>query len=144
MRYKTYKIKPLSLNRYDELIEFWKANKGTYVGDDDKYERLKSYLKRNPKLSFMVLDKNKIIGTIKSGHDGRRGYLHHLAVDDKYRKQGIARELVKLCLEKMSKSGIHEFRAFVFDDNAEAASFWKRYGFKEQKYNYRTFEKNYS
>lgn len=95
-------------------------------------------------LNFIVLDNNKIIGTIKSSHDGRGRYLHHLAVDGKYRNQGIAKELINLCLERLSKIGLKEFRVFVLDSNTEAIKFWKHCSFAEQVNNYRTFERKIS
>ena len=95
----SYKIVEMQLDRYSELIDFWKSCEGIYVSDDDEYENLEIYLKRNRKSNFIVLNENEIIATIKCSHDGRRGYIHHLAVKKEFRKQGIARELVNKCIE---------------------------------------------
>ena len=130
------------LNRYKELIEFWRSCEGLWVSDDDSYENLKIYFKRNPKSNFIVLHENKIIGTVKCSHDGRRGYIHHLGVKEEFRKQGIARELVEKCIECLRAQGINKFRVFVLDSNREALEFWEHMGFEEQIYDYRTFQKN--
>jgi N-acetylglutamate synthase len=135
-----YTIIEMNLIRYKELIKFWKSNKGIFVNDDDNFDRLKMFLIRNPQLNFMVIHDNQIIGTIKSSHDGRRGYLHHLAVKKEFRKMGIANELVRICLERLRKIGIKKFRVFVLDTNKKALQFWKHIGFSVQKYNYRTLE----
>ena len=132
----------MKLGRYKELIKFWKSIEGMCVNDDDKYSRLKLFLKRNPKLNFMVLYNNEIIGTIKSSHDGRRGYLHHLAVKKEYRKTGIAKILIQMCLRKLRMVGISKFRVFVLDSNKKAIQFWKHMGFSLQVYDYRTLEIN--
>jgi hypothetical protein len=68
-----HKIVEMKLDRYQELIDFWKNTEGLWTSDDDSYENLQIYFKRNPKLSFIVLHENSIIGTIKCGYDGRRG-----------------------------------------------------------------------
>jgi N-acetylglutamate synthase len=74
-----YKIKPVTLKRYAELIAFWNSIEGIHVSDDDKYDRLELFLKRNPGLNFIVLDNDKIIGTIKSSHDGSEiGAYYHI------------------------------------------------------------------
>jgi N-acetylglutamate synthase len=137
-----YKIVEMNLIRYKKLMDFWQSNEGIFVDDDDDYDRLKMFLKRNPKLNFMALHDDQIIATIKSSHDGRRGYLHHLAVKKEYRNKGLAKELVNICLERLRKIGIKKFRTFVLDSNKKAIQFWKRVGFSVQSYNYRTLEIN--
>ena len=39
------------------------------------------------------------------GSDGRRGYIYHTAVHPNYRKQGIAKKLVKKSLEALEEIG---------------------------------------
>jgi N-acetylglutamate synthase len=138
-----YKIELMTLNRYDELIAFWKSISGIWVSEDDSYENLKTYFKRNPDTNFIAVHEDKIIGTIKCSHDGRRGYLHHLAVEEEYRNQGIAKTLVEKCIGILRKEGIKQFRLFVLDSNKQAMDFWKRLGFTEDAYDYRTFRKSY-
>jgi ribosomal protein S18 acetylase RimI-like enzyme len=137
-----HKIVQMKLDRHKELIDFWESIAGIWVSDDDSPENLKLFFKRNPKLNYMVLHKNKIIGTVKCSHDGRRGYLHHLAVKKEYRKQGIAAGLVNKCINELQKQGIKKFRVFVLDSNPDAIEFWKHMGFEEQVYDYRTLQKN--
>ena len=86
-----YKIIEMKLNRFNELIEFWHSIEGLYISDDNNYGNLEIYLKRNPKLNFITLYENRIIAAIKCSHDGRRGYLHHLAVKKEFREKGIAK-----------------------------------------------------
>ena len=139
-----YKIVEMKLNRYDELIVFWKNIEGLWISDDDSYENLKIFLKRNSGLNFVALYQNNIIGTIKCSHDGRRGYLHHLAVKKEFGKEGIAKALINKCLENLEKNGItrDRVRIFVLDTNKAALVFWKHNGFTEQTYDYRTFQMN--
>jgi len=139
-----YKIELMTLNRYDELIAFWKSIDGVWVSDDDNYENLKVYFKRNPDTNFIAVHEGKIIGTVKCSHDGRRGYLHHMAVKEEFRKLGIAKVMVEKCINILRKEGIKQFRLFVLDSNKEAQAFWKRLGFEEDAYDYRTFRKSFS
>jgi ribosomal protein S18 acetylase RimI-like enzyme len=135
-----YKIIEMKLDRYSELIDFWKSCEGLYTSDDDNYENLRTYLKRNRKLNFIVLHENRIIATIKCGHDGRRDYIHHLAVKEEFRNKGIAKGLVNKCIENLKNQGIKQYRVFVLDSNQEAMKFWKHIGFEDQIYDYRTFQ----
>ena len=137
-----YKIIEMKLDRYPELIDFWKNTEGLWISDDDSCENLKIFLKRNPRLNFIALSENKIVGTLKCSQDGRRGFLHHLAVKKEFRKEGIANELISKCLKNLQKAGItkDKVRVFVLDTNKNALAFWKHNGFEEQTYDYRTFE----
>ena len=137
-----YKIIEMKLDRYQELIDFWKNTEGLWASDDDSYANLKIFLKRNPGLNFIAISENRIVGTLKCSHDGRRGFLHHLAVKKEFRKEGIAKALINKCLEKLQQAGItrDKVRVFVLDTNKPALGFWKHRGFVEQVYDYRTFE----
>jgi len=66
------------------------------------------------------------------GHDGRRGYIHHLAVSKPYRCQGVGRALAGQCLSALRAAGIHKCHLFVFDDNQEAIAFWKKMGWTQR------------
>jgi N-acetylglutamate synthase len=138
-----YQIELMTLKKYDELIAFWKSISGVWVSDDDSYENLETYFKRNPGTNFIAVHDDEIIGTVKCSHDGRRGYLHHVAVKEEYRNLGIAKAMVEKCIGILRKEGIKQFRLFVLDSNKEAQEFWKRMGFTEDAYDYRTFRKSY-
>ncbi len=62
------------------------------------------------------------------GHDGRRGYLHHLAVAPDFRLQGLARELIDRCLAELASMGIQKCHAWVYSENRAGLEFWKRTG----------------
>jgi ribosomal protein S18 acetylase RimI-like enzyme len=74
----------------------------------------------------------EIIGTILCGHDGRRGYIHHLAVDQRYRRQSIGRKLVSRALEVLRAQGIRKCHLFVFTENINAMEFWRTLGFTDR------------
>jgi ribosomal protein S18 acetylase RimI-like enzyme len=136
-----YKIRKITPNRYDDIINFWKRIEGLDLNEeDDSYENFKIYLKRNPKLNYMVIENGKIIATVKCGQDGRRGYLHKLAVDKNYRNRGIAKELIKIVLAELKRQGIKKCNVFVMDYNKFGLDFWKKINFKELVYDYRTLQ----
>lgn len=96
-----YKIREITMDDYENVIFFWKNSEGLSIDDADSFENFEVYLKRNPDLCFIALIDDKIIGAVKCGQDGRRGYLHHLAVNKEYRNQGIAKALYRKCIESL-------------------------------------------
>ncbi len=126
------KIREMKIEDYNFVMKMWKQIEGICLSDADSKEKIDRYLKRNPGLSF-VAEKNKnIVGTILCGHDGRRGYIHHLAVKQKYRNQGLGRDLVQKSLGKLKEIDIEKCHLFVFVDNNQAQNFWKNIGWEKR------------
>jgi N-acetylglutamate synthase len=110
----------------------WADTEGVGQNESDTPNRLKDYLKRNPGLSRVVRDGERIVGAVLCGHDGRRGYLFHLAVRPEYRKRGLGQQLVEACLESLNDIGILHCNIFVFSGNELGKQFWKRSGWSDR------------
>lgn len=94
----------------------------------DEREHIESYLARNPTMSFVATENGKIIGAVLCGHDGRRGYLHHLAVAETHQKKGIGKKLTERCLESLRNIGIQKCHLFVYHTNTNGKVFWEKIG----------------
>ena len=70
----------MQISDYASVIALWRDCDGVSLRDADAPEGIEKYLQRNPALSFVALDGTDIVGTIMAGHDGKRGYIQHLAV----------------------------------------------------------------
>ncbi len=125
-------IREMTIEDYEQLYALWQASEGIGLSDADSKEGIKRFLERNPSLSFIALDGEQIVGTALCGHDGRRGYIHHLAVTQSHRKQGIGKSLVGRCMYALMRIGIAKCHLFVFDDNQEAIKFWNQVGWTER------------
>jgi N-acetylglutamate synthase len=123
------KIRIMKPGDHGQVVKLWEKSEGVNVTPSDDKVGVTKYLRRNPGLSFVAVnDKNKIIGAVISGHDGRRAYINHLAVDYKYRGFGIGKALSERCLEKYKKLGMLKCTLFVFHDNVNARNFWQKTG----------------
>lgn len=90
------------------------------------------FLDRNPGLSFIALAGENLIGAVLCGHDGRRGYLHHLAVDGSFRRHGVGRALIDRCLDGLRAAGIGKCNLFLRRDNEIGFAFWQRTGWVDR------------
>jgi ribosomal protein S18 acetylase RimI-like enzyme len=106
----------------------WSATEGVALGPGDAEAELHAFLRRNPGLSFVAADAEEVVATVLCGHDGRRGYLYHLAVRPSHRRQGLGRALVLACFAALEEAGIRRAQVSVFADNAAARAFWERLG----------------
>jgi ribosomal protein S18 acetylase RimI-like enzyme len=121
-------IKDFSIEHYDTVIALWKRTEGIGLSSADSLERITAYLERNPGSSFTAWDGERLVGAVLCGHDGRRGYLHHLAVDSNYRRHGIGQMLSDACMAAIGKQGIDKAHIFVYGSNQGGIRFWERAG----------------
>jgi ribosomal protein S18 acetylase RimI-like enzyme len=117
---------------YDEALALWQTTEGIGLTSADSRDGTQLFLERNPGLSLVVRADGRLIGTILCGHDGRRGYLHHVAVAKPYRGRGIGRTLVQTCLATLADQGIHKCHTFIRFDNRDGHRFWQTTGWTER------------
>ena len=123
------KISNFTIESYDRVFNLWKqCEKGVGLGDSDSRENIRLFLERNPGMSLIAELDDVLAGVILAGHDGRRGYLHHLAVSPDYRMQGLGRLLVDACLKRFKDHGILKCHILLFNDNNEGLKFWESIG----------------
>lgn len=127
-----YEIRQMQIDDYDAVHALWQASEGVGLSDADSRAGIANYLQRNPGMSFVALAQGTIIGAVLCGHDGRRGYLHHLAVASSHRRQGIGKELVECCLAALQAIGIAKCNLFLFGRNQDGAAFWECTGWSRR------------
>src|SRR5580698_6624845 len=93
---------------------------------------IRRYLLRNPGFSFVAEFEGELVGCVMSGHDGRRGYLHHLAVTSFHRRKRIATRLVEAALERLEAEGVLKSHIDISTTNQSAIEFWESMGWKRR------------
>ena len=126
-------LEPFTIDAYDEVLTFWSRIPGIGLSSADDQRHISSYLERNPGMSWLMRDCDKIIGAALCGHDGRRGFIHHLAVDPRHRGKGIGTTLLRHCVDALRKEGIQKSHVFVFEKNEVGRRFWAARGWQLRK-----------
>jgi len=121
-------IAPLTIAAYDDVLTLWRQCEGIGLSEADSRESIQAYLQRNPGMSFLATADGDPVGAVLCGHDGRRGYVHHLAVHPRFRRRGIGRQLVDQCLRALQQAGIQKCHLFIFNLNRDGIAFWKDVG----------------
>jgi ribosomal protein S18 acetylase RimI-like enzyme len=125
-------IREMSIKDYQPVYALWEVSEGVGLSDADSKEGIKHFLERNPGLSFVAFDGEQLVGAALCGHDGRRGYIHHLTVAQSHRRQGIGKSLVGRCMFSLMQIGIAKCHLFVFGENQDAIKFWHKVGWTER------------
>ena len=134
---------------YEAAYSLWGATGGIGLSEADSRTNIERFLRHNPGMSFVAVDGaggagaggagaggagagGALAGAVLCGYDGRRGYLHHLAVAPPYRRRGVGRQLVHRCLAALSAAGVRKCNIFVIADNVKGRRFWERTGWEER------------
>jgi ribosomal protein S18 acetylase RimI-like enzyme len=125
-------ISPFRPPDYDEVMALWRTSEGLTLRDADSREAIEKYLARNPGLSFLARDEGQVVGAVLAGTDGRRGYLHHLAVAPSHRGRGLGRALAERVVAALKGLGVAKCHLMVRQENAAARAFWVRLGWAER------------
>ncbi len=125
-------VQEMTVRDDEEVFALWQASEGVGLSDADSKESFARFLERNPGLSFVARKGDLLVGAVLCDHDGRRGYIHHLAVTEFHRREGVGRTLVERCFSALKSVGIQKCHIFVFAENHNAIGFWKNIGWRER------------
>jgi ribosomal protein S18 acetylase RimI-like enzyme len=134
-------IRVMTIEDYDGVYSLWERTPGMGLGKADSREGTDKFLKRNPGLSYVATQDGVIIGTVLGGHDGRKGYIFHAAVDSRYQGRGIGKQLMERVIHALKAEGVPRLSLLVYKENAKGNDFWQRTGWqKRSDVNYYTLD----
>jgi ribosomal protein S18 acetylase RimI-like enzyme len=116
---------------YDDAIALWTGVEGVEVCEGDSREEIAEYLQRNPGLSRVAEAEGKIVGAALCGHDGRRGWIYHLAVASTHRRLKVGQALLDSCVNGLRNAGLKRAIILVAGDNPAGHEFWLRNGWED-------------
>ena len=122
-------IEKFSMQFYEEVVELWRKS-GISVGSTDTKEELERVVRRTPQLFLVGKIDEKIISVVIGGFDGRRGYVHHLAVDPDYQKKGYGKMIMGELMNKFLKLKVHKVHLFLEKYNKEVVEFYRNLGWE--------------
>ena len=128
MEKRSIVYRDMALADYAGVLALMCRSPGVSLRDADSLAAIALFLERNPGLSAVAVCDGAVVGCLMAGHDGRRGYLHHLVVDASFRRQGIGKTLVLRCLHALGELGIRKTHVDVFRSNAGGKAFWAAEG----------------
>ena len=125
-------IREMTIEDYEEVFAMWQTTSKRALSKADEKGQIERYLRRNAGMSQVAVVDGKIVGTVLAGHDGRRGFIHHMAVMPEYRRRQIGHSLAKKAIEKIKAEGIDKTHIFCYQNNELGQSFWRDFGFNKR------------
>lgn len=123
------KIENFNMQYYQEILELWKRA-GIGIGSSDTKEEIEKILDRNPELFLIGKEQGKVIAVVIGAFDGRRGYVHHLAVDPKYQNKGYGKIIMDDLIDRFQRKKVHKIHLFIEKHNIKVVDFYSKQGWE--------------
>jgi ribosomal protein S18 acetylase RimI-like enzyme len=75
---------------------------------------------------------DSIVATAMVGHDGHRGWVYYVAVDQDLRKKGYGRAIMAAAEDWLREQGIEKLQLMVRSDNTQVKTFYETLAFDKQ------------
>ncbi len=125
-------VREFTMDDYDAVYALWRdAGPGVSLRPSDERDEVAKKLMRDPDLFLVAEEEGRIVGVIMGAWDGRRGWLHHLAVARDARGRGIASALVTEVERRLRAKGCLKVNLLVFAGNEAARRLYARLGYDE-------------
>ncbi len=122
-------VLPFEERHIEAALTLYRGCPGVGLSSGDTTPEIARFLARNPECSAVVeTPAGSLVGAALCGHDGRRGFLYHLAVHPDERGHGLGRALVAHCAGALRAAGIPRLSIHVFANNLDGAQFWHKLG----------------
>jgi len=127
----TMQIRKYNPDDYETVSALWEKA-GIQLTLSDRKEELHRVLQYNPDLFLVGEIDAQIIAALMGTYDGRRAYVHHLAVDPKYQHQGLGTEMMNHFETLLKEKRIVKYHLMVERWNGNVVPFYEQLGWYER------------
>ena len=126
------RIREFTMNDYDAVYALWRdAGEGVRLRPSDERDEIVKKLARDPDLFLVAEHEDALVGVVMGAWDGRRGWLHHLAIRADYRRHGIASALLDEVERRLAAKGCLKVNLLVSRKSSGARRLYERRGYTE-------------
>lgn len=125
-------FRPARVEDVAGILAFWAEAAENDARPSDDVATVETLLLRDAAALDIVVQRERVVGTLISGWDGWRAHLYRLAVRPDLRGRGIAAELLRRAEHRLVGLGARRLDAMVLEQNGLGQSFWATVGFNPQ------------
>ena len=111
------------------IIALWKDVFPGEAGHNEPAAIIARKGRVQPDLFFVAIGAGEVVGTVLAGFDGVRGWIHKLAVDPKWRRYGIASDLMRAAERGLAAYGCAKLNLQVRTNNSDVVKFYEACGY---------------
>lgn len=123
-------IRLFTIEDYEDVTALWKQAGLPYKPEGrDSKEKIAAETARDTSV-FLVAEMNgKVIGTCLGTHDGRKGWINRVSVNQDLREKGIAQMLVKETEKRLNQKGVDIFACLIENWNDVSMEAFAKMGY---------------
>ena len=121
-------IREFTPEDYEIVTSLWRQGNIDLGLSDTKEEILKMH-RMNPDLFLVGEIDRRVAAVVMGGYDGRRGIVHHLAVDKALRHRRLARMMIEELEHRFRRHGVVKVNFWIKIDNKDAIGFYEKAGY---------------
>ncbi len=124
----------MKLEDYDAVLALWERAGLPYEPHGrDSFSAISRQLQSLGHLMFVAEADGQIIGTVFGSHDGRKGWINRLAIDPRYRRQGLAQRLIEEAENALACEGLTIVAALVEAPNKPSLKLFRKLDYEERR-----------
>jgi len=125
-------LRQFTMDDYEAVYTLWESVvPAISIRPSDQREEIAKKLSRDPDLFLVAEEDGRIVGVIMGAWDGRRGWLHHLAVAPTHQGRGIGTALLAEVERRLKSRGCLKVNLLVHRDNGGARRLYQSLGYEE-------------
>lgn len=130
--YSGLSIRPFAMADYEAVFALWQSSApGIEIRPSDSRAEVEKRCARDRDLFLVAEREDRLVGVVMGGWDGRRGWIHHLAVAADAQGQGVASALVGKLEERLNALGCLKVNLLVRRGNEAARGLYAHLGYQE-------------
>jgi ribosomal protein S18 acetylase RimI-like enzyme len=117
---------------YEKIVRLWKRA-GLELRPGDGRRQIRKKLRRDPELFLVAEENGSLVGTVLGSWDGRRGWIHHLAISPRRQRSGLGTQIIKELEKRMRRKGVLKVNAIVYRTNKKSINFFRKNGYEHHE-----------
>ena len=125
-------IREMTIADYEQVVQVWNAA-GIDLTTSDQKPEIHRMIQHNPGLCLVLEYRNAnapphIIGAVLGGFDGRRGWVHHLAVHPSHQGKGYGKLIMEELTARFKQQNVVKLKLEVVEENKHVTKFYEKLG----------------
>ena len=122
-------FRPFTVTDYEAVTGLW-HRAGIKLTLSDSRHEIARMLDRNPDTCFLASCGDAIIGVVMGSWDGRRGFVHHLAVEPASQRSGVGSAIMAELERRFRVMGVVKMSFLIEQDNTAVVAFYRKLGYE--------------
>ena len=123
-------LRRLTADDYDDILRVWSDAGLPYKPQGrDSCARVTAQIERADTAFFGLLEDGRMLAVGLANYDGRKGWIHRVAVDPDRRGEGFGGEIIVACEQFLRESGAEVIGALIEEVNSPSISLFQKYGY---------------